>query len=437
MVSHDRLRDVRPRQAAQVVGLLVAAAVAVGFGITIADHGFIDLDVYRAGGRAFLDGAPLYGSEFAAGSPAGLRFIYAPFAAALFVPFTLMPADLAHGVWTVITVLLVLWVLHAVCSRLGVTSPPMPALVLLAPALLLEPVRETVSFGQVNVVMVALVVLDATGVIPKRFRGIGIGIAAAVKVTPAAFGLLLLVRRDYASIVRAAGAFLACAAIGYALDPADSTEYWTSVFFDSSRAGGAEYGPNQAITGLLARLGLEGTTRDVVWLLACAVIVPATAWAAYRFTRAGEHVLALSVVALASLLCAPFAVSHHWSYVVLLLPLLAARQYAAWRYPIGAAAIVFSLGAVWFLPIGEDLEHERWSWLDQLTGNSECLAGIALMVGAVVVARRRTPRADARPPEETEVTALAGGAPGAAADPLADPARSAAAEGERRSDVSG
>lgn len=404
----DTDRAARPSLAEQVrraplraALYLAAAALAVGFAIEIAAHGFIDLEVYRASGRAYLDGIGLYSDEFPA--PLGLRFIYAPLAAVLFVPFSLLSAVWAHAVWTVVTVALVLWVLHAVCARLGVTSPPMAPLVLLAPALLLEPVRETISFGQVNVVMVALVVLDCTGVIPKRFRGVGIGIAAAVKVTPAAFGLLLLVRRDYASVVRAAGAFLACAALGWVLNPADSKQYWTSEFFNSGRAGGAEYGPNQAITGLLARLGLEGRTRDAVWLACAAVVVVAAAWAARRFTVAGEHVLAMSVIALAALLAAPFAVSHHWSYVVLLLPLLAARQYASWRYLLGAVTVVFSLGAVWSLPIGEDLEHERWTWLDQLTGNSECLAGIALMVAAVVVARHRRPDPAARAPEHEEV----------------------------------
>lgn len=383
--------------------LVAAAALAVGCGIEIAGHGFVDLDVYRAGGRAYLDGIALYGPDFQ--GPAGLRFIYAPLAAVMVVPFTLLADPVAHGVWTVASVLLVLWVLTAVCSRLGVESPPLAPLVLLAPALLLEPVREALSFGQVDILIVALVVLDCLGVVPARFRGVGIGVAAAIKVTPAAFGLLLLLRRDWASVVRSAAAFLACAVIGWVIDPSDSKQYWTSEFFNSSRGGGAEYGPNQAITGLVARAGLDGSTRTAVWLALSAVVVVAGAWAAHRFTVAGEHVVATGVVALVALLVAPLSVTHHWSYVILLVPLLAARQYRSWRYPLAAVTVLWSLGVVWSLPIGEDLEHERWTWLDQVTGNSPGYSALALLVAAVLAARSRGPHPDARDPRLPDVGA--------------------------------
>ncbi len=60
---------------------------------------------------------------------------------------------------------------------------------------LFEPVRDTISFGQVNLVLLALVLTDAWLLTTGRTRwvGIGIGLAAAIKLTPALFiGLLLL-----------------------------------------------------------------------------------------------------------------------------------------------------------------------------------------------------------------------------------------------------
>lgn len=368
-------------------GYLVVAGLALFAALVVAGKGFLDLQVYRDAGRAYLDGTPLFGEEFR--SAAGLRFIYGPIAAVIFVPFTVMPDVAARFVWTAISVVLLWWVLRTVSARLGMAQASLTGLALLAPAMLLGPVRETLSYGQINIVMMALVVLDAAGVIPRRFRGVGIGVAAAIKVTPAAFGLLLLVRKDLPSVVRAAGAFLLVGALGFLAAPGDSVKYWTTVFFDTNRGGPPLYGPNQAVTGLLARLGLSGSSRELVWVGAVIFIVAAAAYAARLFTVAGDHLPALGVVALASLLAAPLAVAHHWVYVVLLLALMLAPQYAAWRYPLGVVAAVFYLSLYDYVPVGGDNEA-NWGVLQQLLGNSETLAGLALLGAAVVAARSRS-----------------------------------------------
>lgn len=374
---------------------LLAVPVAVVAAVLVSGHDFLDLQVYRDAGRAYLDGRPLFDTDFTS----GLRFIYGPVAAVAFVPFTLMPAPLAYAVWTALGVGLLWWVLRTVSARLGL--PTGTALGLLAPAVLLGPVRDTLGYGQVNLVLMALVVLDVTGVLPRRLRGVGIGVAAAVKTTPAAFGLLLLVRRDHASVVRAAGAFLLVGGLGVLLAPADSRQYWSAEFLDTGRGGAHHYAANQAVNGLLARLGVAGTLADAVWGVAVVVVVAAAAYAARRFTLSGEHVLALGVVALASLLAAPLAVSHHWVYVVLLLPLLLAPQYRSWRPALAGAAAVFLLSAHALLPYGEDRELD-WGPVQQLLGGSEGLVGLALLVAAVVVARSRRPTPP-RPVEAPEV----------------------------------
>lgn len=376
----------RPQKLMMAVQVVVAA-IATIFAVIISNHSFIDLDVYRAASKAMLSGHGLYDSL--ADAPFDLKYIYPPFAAVILVPVTFLPLGLLHVLWTVATVGLVFCALYVVMNRLGISSAELTPLALLAPTLLLEPIRGTLGFGQVNMVIVTLVVLDCTGVIPRRFRGVGIGIAAAIKVTPLAFGLLLLVRKDYPSIVRAGGAFLLAAGVGAIFAPGDSNLFWTDVFFDTSRGGKPWYGPNQAITGMVTRLGVTGTAGTLVWIVGVAAIVAAAAYAAWYFTRAGEHIAAFSVVALASLLAAPFAASHHWSYVVVLLPLLVAPQYRSWRYPLALATVVFVLGAQWSLPGGGDRELHQWSLAQQIVGDGECLAGIMLLVAAVVAARGR------------------------------------------------
>lgn len=372
----------------RIMTRLVAVVVAVAAALTIADKGFIDLDVYRAAGRAYLDGVGLYGAEFH--SRSSLAYIYGPVGAVAMVPLALVPKLITDALWTAASVAVLWWVLRTVCDRLGLASTSATALLLLTPAVLIGPVRETLGYGQINLLLMGLVVLDATGVLPKRFRGVGIGLAAAVKMTPAAFGLLLLVRKDYPSVVRAAGAFLLAGAAGFVFAPADSREYWTVVFFDTGRGGSQLYGPNQSITGILARFGLVAPTATVVWLGAIVLVAAAAAYAARKFTASGEHVLALGVVALAALLASPLSVSHHWVYVCLLLPLLLAPRYRSWRWPLVGVAVVFYLSLFNELPLTGDRELD-WTPVQQVLGNSEGFVAIALFVAAVLVARRRRP----------------------------------------------
>jgi len=66
---------------------------------------------------------------------------------------------------------------------------------------------------------------------------------------------------------------------------------------------------------------------------------------------------------------------------------------------------VFLLGAQWYLPIGDEREL-HWTVLQQVVGDSECLIGIALLVGAVIAARSR---AQVGPAPLTDITAVEAG----------------------------
>src|SRR6185503_21371042 len=66
-------------------------------------------------------------------------------------------------------------------------------------ALIFEPVRETITFGQVNTLLLTLVAGDmllgvARG---RRWAGVGIGLATAIKLTPGVFILYLLITRRW------------------------------------------------------------------------------------------------------------------------------------------------------------------------------------------------------------------------------------------------
>jgi alpha-1,2-mannosyltransferase len=115
----------------------------------------------------------------------------------------------------------------------------------------LEPVRNTISYGQVNVLLTALVAADCLVPGGRWPRGALVGLAAAVKLTPAAFVLFFLLRRDYRAASTAALSFGVAAAAGFALAWRDSVRYWTSVVFQSGRPGNPAYAANQSLEAVL------------------------------------------------------------------------------------------------------------------------------------------------------------------------------------------
>ncbi|MBV9353418.1 MAG: DUF2029 domain-containing protein, partial [Mycobacterium sp.] len=340
----------RWRWSGWVVGLLLAVAMCTRYVVQAATGYLLDLSVFRDAGYAVIHHLPLYSEHFR--STSGFRFIYPPFAAVLFAPMAAVPPLVLQVGWSAFNMVLLWWILRTILARLRVRSPNWATLAALGPVLTLEPIRSNFAFGQINIVLMALVLADCLGVLPQRLRGVGIGIAAGIKITPAAFGLVLLLRRDGAAAARALAGFAGTVVIGFLVRPKASLYFWTTEFFRTDRAGGPAFSRNQAITGLLARVGAAGVVKDVLWLLSVAAIIAAAVFAGYRFTRSGMHVAATAVAALAALLAAPMAVTHHWTYVVFLIPLLMARQHQRWRPLLMAAVVVFVVGPH-FLLLGD------------------------------------------------------------------------------------
>ena len=76
-----------------------------------------------------------------------------------------------------------------------------PACVVMLPALLLNPVRLTVILGEVNLFVVLMVVADLTVAVGWRGhvlpRGVLLGVAAAIKLTPLVFIPFLFLTRQF------------------------------------------------------------------------------------------------------------------------------------------------------------------------------------------------------------------------------------------------
>jgi alpha-1,2-mannosyltransferase len=390
----------------------------------------IDIDVYRLGGRAWLDGTRLYsdGTIFHTEAGLDLPFTYPPLAAIVFAPFAWLTLPAASAVITVITFLLLIISTWIVLTRLRVAEHTTVisgsawsrrgwlAAAIVAPAMIyFEPLRANFEFGQINVVLMTLVIADC---VPRKTpwpRGLLLGIGIALKLTPAVFLLYLLMRRDVRAILVTAASTIGATLVGFALAWGDSFQYWTHTVHDTDRIGTATLNTNQNIAGTLARLGLGETPRFVLWAVACVAVLGLTVWAVRRVLRGrpaqsvaafdGAPVLALVCVAMFGLVVSPVSWSHHWVWV---LPTVLTTTVLAYRYRDVALGLTSACGfalMVW-TPITLMTPHEETSaslWR-QLAGGSYLWWALAVIAVAGAVSGRLATAAHARAAENPTPT---------------------------------
>jgi len=249
-------------------------------------------------------------------------FTYPPFAAVSMLPMALLSLHSAIAVALLLNIAAAAFILYVLAGpllrRYGWFGFAVAACLLA----LLEPVRDTFSFGQVNLLLLALVLADtwlltAGRAAWRRWAGVGIGLAAAIKLTPVLFiGLLLLARRPRAAVT---ATLVAAGATGLAVlvAPDASRFYWTEALWDTGRIGRLAYVSNQSLQGVLARLAESGQPSRPVWALAVLTVLGVWAWRASRAVAAGDLMAAFALTGATACLISPITWVHH---LVWLLP---------------------------------------------------------------------------------------------------------------------
>ncbi|MEU6590951.1 glycosyltransferase 87 family protein [Streptomyces sp. NPDC046881] len=357
----------------------------------------VDLLVYRAEGAAVRAGGDLYALRATA---AHLPPTYPPFAALLFTPLPLLDTALLRALATAGNLaLLVVFVrlsLKLVGHARGET-----AWWVAASAVWCEPVWTTLRYGQINLLLAVLVLWDLTrrptgGY--DRWTGAGLGLAAAVKLTPALFPVFLLatglaarlkgghgepwLRHARGAAVAFAGATLLAAAVL----PYDSWRFWTDMVFRADRAGYAEETANQALRGVLARF-LHTPDPGALWAASAALAAVLGLSVAVRAELQGRRAWAVCACAVTALLISPVSWTHHWVWCVPLVLLLWTRGH---RAAAMGTSLVFCSYAPWWVPHGPDRPELH------LTGAALVLAAVYGGAGALFLALARTslPRTD-------------------------------------------
>jgi alpha-1,2-mannosyltransferase len=236
------------------------------------------------------------------------------------------------------------FVVRRSATLLGRELSPSTTTLLVAVVLALDPVRTTFYLGQINVVLLALVLADLTGRPESRLRGVGLGIAAALKLTPLLFVAYLLLTGRWRAAATAVATFAAAVGLGFLVDPADSTVYWLrGTFAAADRISPIAGASNHALAGLLARAGAPPVAA-VVAMAALGVAGLAVAVCAHR---RGHELLALTLCGLLAAADAPFAWSHHFVWFAPLVVLLAHHGAAGDRRAQVALAGVLTVTVAW------------------------------------------------------------------------------------------
>lgn len=367
----------------------------------------VDLNVYRLGGRAWLNDKDLYGQLPLTRNGLDLGFTYPPISAIVMSPLAMVPARLAGILITAVTLGLLLSVIVLFLRTARIAEGQRSwrlAAALLPVAALFEPVRTNLAYGQINVILMALVATDC--LLPSTWwriagrpvgwpRGALVGVAAALKLTPGMFVLYFLARRQWRAAITSVASFFAVTGIGALCAPQDSHEYWTKMVFDTGRIGPLVFAGNQSLNGFLYRTRLTGSAEHDAWLAIAAVVGVFGVVAIFRAARAGRQLLALSLTACTTLLVSPVSWSHHWVWAA---PIVLTGALAAYRARnrvalalFGGGLLLFIASPQWWFP-GTENRELHWAWWEQVIGSGYVWAALgALITIAVGYAPRLLP----------------------------------------------
>jgi len=310
-----------PWPVAAAAGLL--AVIATWAFERIRDVYPVDWAVYRYGSAAAWRGVDLYAGNLHGPNIAdeGLPFTYTPFGALALWPTNLGSEQVGFWAWSIVSMLALFAVIAMVTpSDIRHRWVVVFGIVSLACATIM--VYAHFFFGQINILLMLLVIADLTRrddtAIGRRVpRGVLIGLAAAIKLTPGLFIVYLAVARQWRmfwwSVASCVGAF----AVAFLARPALTIAFLTDGLWHLTDkvALGTKFATsgNNSIQGVLAAIG--DWTRPLALVLSAVAAIVGLLLARRAATRSGLLAGGL-IVAMTATLISPISWVHHWVYLV-------------------------------------------------------------------------------------------------------------------------
>jgi alpha-1,2-mannosyltransferase len=328
----------------RVIGLALALLPLGVFMLYIGIQGEnVDLAIYRGALADMLHGKSVY--AFSVPMPelkASMGFVYPPFASLVMLPLALMSQVAGKTVLAVLTTVVVVVALLGCFSvadarRRAVGRKEVSLIVWALVSILIAisiPTVANMHLGQVSFVVAALVLIDVT-LLPPRWRGVLVGMAGAIKLTPMILVPYYLVTRQWRAALNACGAFGLAAVIGAILRLPDSERYWLQHDVIGNSLGDLARWDNWSIYGDLSRLGLNGSTLQISWAIGSAVVLGFAVWRSRRHFLQGQELEATLIMGISAGLVTVATWTHHLLILVVACALLAIR-----RPSIGIPALV-------------------------------------------------------------------------------------------------
>ena len=358
----------------------------------------IDLQVYVAAVKDMLHG----GDIFATTTPFwNLYFIYPPIAAVLMTPLAFGPYAMWQLVWTFGLVV----AQQSVLRRCGMPRGWKLGLLGIAVVLAVEPVRTTLGYGQVNTMLMALVVADLLPDRPGERRrippGTLIGLAAAIKLTPMLFVVFAFLIGRRRTAVTALVSFAVFTGIGAVLLFGETKEFFGGLSGGNTRTASPLYAGNQSLLGVFFRLGDSSRVTTLIGLAVAGIVALLGCLVAAHWWRLGQKVFAVAVVGLCTCLASPLSWTHHYVWVLpmavaVVRPAVGVVDLPRWARLLAGGWVVWLCVCLPLatLPYGGGRER-HFDALQQLVANLGPVLGVVLvagLAGQLVVSTRTHPR---------------------------------------------
>ena len=352
----------------------------------------IDLQVYVAAVKDMLAG----GNIFATTTPFwNLYFIYPPIAAILMTPLAFGPYVFWQVVWTAGLV----WAQQSVLKRCGVPRGWKLGLIGIAVVLAVEPLRTTLGYGQVNTMLMALVVADLLPDVPGERRRIPqgslIGLAAAIKLTPMLFVVFAFLIGKRRVAVTGLISFAVFTAIGAILLFSETVEFFGGLSGGNTRTASPLYAGNQSLLGVFFRLGDSSRATTLIGLAIAGLVALLGCLVAAYWWRVGQPVFAVAIVGVCTCLASPLSWTHHYVWILPLAVAVVRPGPPKWARVLGGFWVVWVAVCLPLavLPYGGGRER-HFDGLQQLVANLGPVLGVILVAGLAwqLVITTRSPR---------------------------------------------
>jgi alpha-1,2-mannosyltransferase len=352
-------QDIQPLVAStnpprRLMGLILAILPLGVFMVSLGIWGEnIDLGIYRGALTDMLHGNSVY--TFYVSMPkqnANMGFVYPPFASLVMLPLALVSSSASKMLLAVVTTVLVVVALVGCYSvvdarREAVGRKAVSLFIWVGVSMLIAtsiPAVVNMQFGQISFAVAALVLIDVT-LLPPRWRGVLVGLAGSIKLTPMILVPYYMVTRQWRAALNACGAFGVAAVIGAVFRWPDSERYWLQRDVIGNSMGDLARWDNWSIYGVLSRLGLIGSPLNISWVVGSAIVLGFAAWRSRRLFVRGQELEATLIMGISAGLVTEITWTHHLLLLVVACVLLAIRRPA-----IGIPALLVVTVAGYLVP---------------------------------------------------------------------------------------